>query len=290
MGPCRSVRNDGVRSEGADGDPLAGHHTDLPAGSPTSGLLEPAGGRPPVGRQVTGGRGAQGRTGRRGAAVPRSGALEVLRDGVPVPLAGARLTAALSLLLLNVGGHVATTALEEAMWAGSPAPGLRQPSSRTCSGCAGASSRTASAGHPRRSCGARRAGTASSPHRTRWIRCATREEALRTYQQARTLLRDELGLEPGPGLRETHAGILADDPPPTTAAEPVHDATPHSGQLPVGSTDRLLPIAALCGTEFDIAVVQSAVTAAPPLLTSDEVFTALAGWTAGSVVSRCREA
>jgi tetratricopeptide (TPR) repeat protein len=79
------------------------------------------------------------------------------------------------------------------------------------------------------------------------------EEALRTYQQARTLLRDELGLEPGPGLRETHAGILADDPPP-------------------------------CGTEFDIAVVQSAVTAAPPLFTSDEVFTALAGWTAGGVV------
>ncbi|MGY1697815.1 BTAD domain-containing putative transcriptional regulator [Geodermatophilus sp. SYSU D00814] len=50
------------------------------------------------------------------------GPLEVRRAGEPVPLGGARLTAALSLLLVHAGGHVTVDALSEAMWgARSPA-------------------------------------------------------------------------------------------------------------------------------------------------------------------------
>jgi DNA-binding SARP family transcriptional activator/tetratricopeptide (TPR) repeat protein len=37
-------------------------------------------------------------------------------------------------------------------------------------------------------------------------------DALDVYQQTRTYLRDELGLEPGPGLRRAHRAILRDDP------------------------------------------------------------------------------
>ncbi|PRY36075.1 putative ATPase [Geodermatophilus tzadiensis] len=38
------------------------------------------------------------------------------------------------------------------------------------------------------------------------------EEALRSYRQVRAVLRDELGLEPGPELRELHGRMLAEDP------------------------------------------------------------------------------
>jgi DNA-binding SARP family transcriptional activator len=34
-------------------------------------------------------------------------------------------------------------------------------------------------------------------------------EALRVYEDARTLLRDELGIPPGPAIHEVHATLLA---------------------------------------------------------------------------------
>ena len=37
-------------------------------------------------------------------------------------------------------------------------------------------------------------------------------EALRTYQRVRELLLDQLGVEPGPELRELHAAVLRQDP------------------------------------------------------------------------------
>jgi DNA-binding SARP family transcriptional activator len=42
--------------------------------------------------------------------------------------------------------------------------------------------------------------------------CGRRSEALDAYQQARQVLVDELGIEPGPDLRQTHQRILAGDP------------------------------------------------------------------------------
>lgn len=55
-----------------------------------------------------------------------------------------------------------------------------------------------------------------------------RAEALETYTRARTRLRDELGVEPGPRLRETHAAILRDEPdrrPPRPAQLPADLST-----------------------------------------------------------------
>ena len=46
------------------------------------------------------------------------GPLEVERGGLPVPVGGARLAAALSLLLIEAGRPVGVDALTEAMWSG----------------------------------------------------------------------------------------------------------------------------------------------------------------------------
>jgi DNA-binding SARP family transcriptional activator len=55
-------------------------------------------------------------------------------------------------------------------------------------------------------------------------RCGRQTEALETYQRVRRLLRDELGVEPGPQLREMERRILRHDPalgtPPAPAAAP----------------------------------------------------------------------
>jgi DNA-binding SARP family transcriptional activator len=50
------------------------------------------------------------------------GALQVERDGQPVPIAGARLAAALPLLLIHADRVVGPDALAEAMWGGQAAP------------------------------------------------------------------------------------------------------------------------------------------------------------------------
>ena len=57
-------------------------------------------------------------------------------------------------------------------------------------------------------------------------RCGRQADALRAYQRCRTVLAEELGLEPGPELRRLEAAVLAQDPsldwrPPTAAAGPV---------------------------------------------------------------------
>jgi DNA-binding SARP family transcriptional activator len=52
-------------------------------------------------------------------------------------------------------------------------------------------------------------------------RCGYRAEALDAYQDARRVLVGELGVEPGPQLRELHRQILADDP--ALAAPPPQD-------------------------------------------------------------------
>jgi tetratricopeptide (TPR) repeat protein len=47
-----------------------------------------------------------------------------------------------------------------------------------------------------------------------------RPEALEAYREAREVLVEELGVEPGPGLRAAHEAVLAQDPPPRPAAPP----------------------------------------------------------------------
>ena len=61
-----------------------------------------------------------------------------------------------------------------------------------------------------------------------------RSDALATYTQARTVLVDELGIEPGPQLRTLHADLLRDDPSAvvTTARPGKLPAQPGSGSDP----------------------------------------------------------
>ncbi len=62
-------------------------------------------------------------------------------------------------------------------------------------------------------------------------RSARQSEALRAYQTARTVLANELGIEPGPALRDLEARILAQDPALHTV-----------GASTAGSTDAKLPL------------------------------------------------
>ena len=68
------------------------------------------------------------------------------------------------------------------------------------------------------------------------------EEALRSYTQVRTLLLDELGLEPGTELRELHGRILAEDPTlagpspaPVTRAGRAAEPVPGQVEAPTGA-------------------------------------------------------
>jgi predicted ATPase/DNA-binding SARP family transcriptional activator len=280
------------------------------------------------------------------------GPLEVRRAGTPVTLGGARLAAALSLLLVHAGRQVSVDALTEAMWgedspARSPStldshiwrlrkalepgrrPGapsavlVREPGgyrlvadpatidSRRFAVLAGEARALLAAGRPHEAGRAAEqalalwrgrpyptvadepwataavarleelrdqlrellaeallaagdperallevgAAVAEAPLRERlWSlrmlaqhRLGRPEEALRSYRQVRAVLRDELGLEPGPELRELHGRMLAEDPtlagppaptrpappvPPPRRGDPEQGAAPRPAHLP----------------------------------------------------------
>lgn len=87
-------------------------------------------------------------------------------------------------------------------------------------------------------------------------RCGRQAEALECYQQVRTRLADQLGIDPGPALQQLHHRILTADPSLTTAAEVTR--TPH--QLPrdlatlVGRDRELAFIAGLLDTDAVVVV------------------------------------
>ena len=79
-------------------------------------------------------------------------------------------------------------------------------------------------------------------------RCGRQADALRTYQEARRRLGEELGLEPGAALRRLEAAVLNQDPvldphTPTTARPP------RTGNLP-------LPLTELVGRKQEVAAVR----------------------------------
>ncbi|WP_158264078.1 AfsR/SARP family transcriptional regulator [Amycolatopsis sp. CA-126428] len=61
------------------------------------------------------------------------------------------------------------------------------------------------------------------------------DEALATYQRARAMLVEQLGVEPGPALRRTHRTILTDAPAIEPAPVPQHNGWIRPRQLPPDS-------------------------------------------------------
>lgn len=78
-----------------------------------------------------------------------------------------------------------------------------------------------------------------------------RAEALSTYEAIRRRLADELGIDPGPGLRELHQRVLQDDPTLLTATHPAQRVPPPSlvpAQLPT-------ELSSFCGRDAEVAEV-----------------------------------
>ena len=110
-------------------------------------------------------------------------------------------------------------------------------------------------------------------------RSGRQADALRAYQRCRTVLADELGLEPGPELRRLEAAVLAQDPalewqPPAPPGRPPDDLAtgPPAGPPPSPGTPggpafpNNLPaqLAAFVGRERELAEVRKLVRSLPP--------------------------
>ncbi len=113
-------------------------------------------------------------------------------------------------------------------------------------------------GHHEEVVGRARALVAHAPLRERrWVLLATAQyhsgrqsEALRTLRRVRSVLREELGLEPGPDIEELEAAILRQDPSlaaATAMPEPSAEC-PYRGLLPYDVTDS----EAFFGREADV--------------------------------------
>src|SRR5215472_12529683 len=91
-------------------------------------------------------------------------------------------------------------------------------------------------------------------------RCGRQADALRAYQRCRTVLADELGLEPGPGLRRLEAAVLAQDTsldwhPAAAAVAAPPDASSGQAQArpAVPQPPREPPASSLVGREAELA-------------------------------------
>ncbi len=96
-------------------------------------------------------------------------------------------------------------------------------------------------------------------------RCGRQADALHAYQRCRTVLADELGLEPGPELRRLEAAVLAQDPsldrPSRRATAPVAvppDAAPGHAEVPRAGPqpDAGLTAPSLVGRDAELAYLQ----------------------------------
>ncbi|WP_063797931.1 AfsR/SARP family transcriptional regulator [Saccharothrix sp. NRRL B-16348] len=101
-------------------------------------------------------------------------------------------------------------------------------------------------------------------------RAGRRSEALEAYRRARHALVSELGLEPGPELRELHRRILADDLPAPRPEVAVGRDVP--AQLP-------LDVRGFVGREAELAELDGLLSAEPPVVVSAVTGTAGAGKT-----------
>ncbi|MEU5126736.1 AfsR/SARP family transcriptional regulator [Streptomyces mobaraensis] len=100
-----------------------------------------------------------------------------------------------------------------------------------------------------------------------------RSEALDCYREGRRVLVAELGVEPGPELREAHREVLEDDGwtaavpgavTPDAAPDTAHDAAPTSVPVPVAVRRRMpLPPEPFVGREAELRLLERLVPMAP---------------------------
>ncbi|MDT0266959.1 BTAD domain-containing putative transcriptional regulator [Streptomyces sp. DSM 44915] len=103
-----------------------------------------------------------------------------------------------------------------------------------------------------------------------------REEALAAYRRARRQVAEELGLEPGPELRELERLILAGGPLRAPGPRPVPGRSAAPAQLPAG-------VVGFAGREAELAELHALVSGSAPLLISALAGTAGVGKTALAV-------
>lgn len=73
-------------------------------------------------------------------------------------------------------------------------------------------------------------------------RCGRQAEALALYERARHHIRHELGVEPGPALRELMVQMLHHDPALTRATDPRPTAPAQPRRTPAPAGDTVLPL------------------------------------------------
>jgi DNA-binding SARP family transcriptional activator len=84
-----------------------------------------------------------------------------------------------------------------------------------------------------------------------------RASALRAYQRAAETLERELGVEPGPALREARAGALNDAPPATAATRPVSDRTGSEAPAPVAGPGAAVETSPLVGRGDEVSTIRT---------------------------------
>jgi predicted ATPase/DNA-binding SARP family transcriptional activator len=122
------------------------------------------------------------------------------------------------------------------------------------------------AGLPDRALAELDAALAAEPLRERlWLHRMTalrdtgrRAEALRAYADARTVLVEELAVEPGAQLQALHARLLRDDPPPAPRPEPTVRTLPNPRGPLIGRDHELAELPALIGPGRAVTLVGAA--------------------------------
>jgi DNA-binding SARP family transcriptional activator/tetratricopeptide (TPR) repeat protein len=111
--------------------------------------------------------------------------------------------------------------------------------------------------------------------------CGRRAEALAAYRDARTVLIDELGSEPGPKLQTLHQQILADDPALLPAVIMTPSATSGNAR-PLATLPRELPaaVSGFTGRDSELAALSGLLADTPDGLAPAMLITAIGG-TAG---------
>src|SRR6266576_1994769 len=185
------------------------------------------------------------------------GPVEVMTGGKQLRLGGPRQRALLAYLLLHANETVAADRLLDELWFDAPSGGLAALQTQVSRLRRILVDRIATAGSgysirvkpgeldlERFRALLAEAGAAEEPRtRSRLLRDA---DALSEYRETRRALDEDLGLQPGPALRELEQAILRHDPSLTAVSVPAARAAPESTEpSPARRRRRIVAVAAV---------------------------------------------